>query len=106
MNRVTSVQPLTALFVGGGVWVCNMESKFDMVTIVHLVGVAAYAAIALDCVAHYDLGFSIYEIRGAAIITAAVIAALIAVDFFGKKLGKAESGDVPPLSCGGPLFTR
>jgi hypothetical protein len=67
-----------------------MESKFDMITIVHLVGVAAYAAIALDYVAHYDLGFSIQAIRGAAVITAVVIAALITIDFFGKKLGKAK----------------
>jgi hypothetical protein len=67
-----------------------MESKFEMVTIVHLVGVAAYAAIALDYVAHCDLGFSLQEIRGAAMITAVIIAALIAIDFFGKKLGKAK----------------
>jgi hypothetical protein len=67
-----------------------MESKFDIVTMVHVVCVAAYAAIALDYVAFYDLGFSLQEIRGATVITAVVIAALIAIDFFGKTLGKAK----------------
>ena len=72
------------------VWVCNMESKFDIVTIIHVVFVAAYVAIALDHVAQYDLGYSLQEIRGAAVMTAVVIAAFIAIDFFGKKLGKAK----------------
>jgi hypothetical protein len=66
-----------------------MESKFDIATIIHVVFVAAYVAIALD-VAQYDLGYSLQEIRGAAVMTAVVIAAFIAIDFFGKKLGKAK----------------
>ena len=67
-----------------------MKSKFDIVTLIHAVFVAAYVAIALDYVAQYDLGYSIQEIRGAAVMTAVVIAAIITIDFFGKKLGKAN----------------
>jgi hypothetical protein len=37
---------------------CNMESRFDIVTIAIAVGVAAYLAIAIRYVAHYQLGFS------------------------------------------------
>jgi uncharacterized protein YqgC (DUF456 family) len=66
-----------------------MESKFDMVTTASAVGVAAYVAITIGCVAH-DLGFSLPEIRGTAVVVAVVTAALIAIDFFGKKLGKAK----------------
>ena len=67
-----------------------MESKLDIVTIVSAVCVAAYAAVAIRYVARYDLGFSLQQIRGAALVIAVVIAALIAIDFFGKKLGKAK----------------
>jgi hypothetical protein len=67
-----------------------MENKFGIVTIAHVIFVAAYVAIALDYVAHYELGFSLQEIRGAAVIISVVIAALIAIDYFGKKLGKAK----------------
>jgi hypothetical protein len=53
--------------------------------------VGAYLAIALNHVAQYDLGYSLQEIRGAAMTTAVVLAAtFIAIDFFGKKLGKAK----------------
>lgn len=62
-----------------------MEDKFDIVTIAYAICVAGYAAIALDYVAHYDLGFSLQEVRGAAVLIAVVIAALIAIDFVGKK---------------------
>ena len=70
--------------------VCNMESKFDIVTIVSAVCVAAYVAIAMRYVAHEGLGLSLQEIRSTAVVVATVIAALVAIDFFGKKLGKAE----------------
>ncbi|WP_298256818.1 hypothetical protein [Bradyrhizobium sp.] len=50
--------------------------------------VAGYAAIAIGYVAHYDLGFSLNEIRGAAALVAIVIAALTCIDFFGKRLRK------------------
>lgn len=67
-----------------------MESKFDIVTTASAVGVAAYVAITIGYVARYDLGFSLQEIRGTAVVIAVIIAALIAIDFFGKKLGKAK----------------
>jgi hypothetical protein len=67
-----------------------MESKFDVVTTASAVGVAAYVAITMGYVAHYDLGFSPQEIRGTAVAIAVIMAALIAIDFFGKKLGKAK----------------
>lgn len=68
-----------------------MESKFDgIVAITNAVFVAAYVAITLGYVALYDLGFSGEEVRHAAMIAAILIAAMVAVDFFGKKLGKAE----------------
>jgi hypothetical protein len=41
-------------------------------------------------VALFDLGFSLPEIRSAAVVVAVVLAALIAIDFFGKNLGKAK----------------
>ena len=67
-----------------------MESKFDIVTIVSAVGVAAYLAIAMGYVAHYDLGLSLQEIRSAAVVVAVAIAAAIAIDCFGKGLGKVK----------------
>jgi hypothetical protein len=67
-----------------------MESKFDVVTTASAVGVAAYVAITMGYVADYDLGFSPHEIRGTALAIAGIMAALIAIDFFGKKLGKAK----------------
>jgi hypothetical protein len=41
-------------------------------------------------VARYHLGFSLQEIRGAAMVIAVVIAAPIAIDFLVEKLGKAK----------------
>jgi hypothetical protein len=65
----------------------GMESRFDIVTIASAVCVAGYVAIALRHVALYDLGFSGEEIRSGAVIVALAIAAMIAIDFFGGKLG-------------------
>ena len=65
--------------------VCNMENKLDIATIVSAVGVAVYAALAIRHVALYDLGFSFQQIRGAAMVIAAVILAVVAVDFFDKQ---------------------
>ena len=52
--------------------------------------IAAYAAIAIGYVAHHALGFSLHDIRGAAVAVAIVIAALTGIDFFGKRLGKTR----------------
>ena len=67
-----------------------MESRFDIVTIAIAVGVAAYVAIAMGYVARYELGFSLQEIRSAAVLIAVVIGSLVAIDFFGTTLGKAK----------------
>lgn len=67
-----------------------MKNKLDAVTAVCAVGVAAYVAVAIGYVASYDLGFSPYQIRVTALITAVFIAALFAFEFFGKKLGRAK----------------
>ena len=67
--------------------VCNMESRFDIVTIASAVGVAAYLAIATGYVAHYQLGFSPQEIRGAAALIAVAVGSLIAIDFFRHNAG-------------------
>jgi hypothetical protein len=67
-----------------------VESRFDIGTIATAVCVAGYVAIALRYVALYDLGLSREEVRSGAMIVAILMAALVAVDFFGKKLGKAD----------------
>jgi Na+/melibiose symporter-like transporter len=54
------------------------------------VGAAAIAALSLGYVAHYDLGLSRQEVRIPAVVAAAVIALLVAIEFFGKKLGKPK----------------
>ena len=69
---------------------CDMERKVDVVATVSAVCVAAYVALAIRFVARHYLGFSLEEIRGAAVVTAVVIATLIGIDFFGKKLRKAK----------------
>ena len=51
---------------------------------------AAITALSLAHIAHYDFGLSRQEIRTPAVVAAAVIAALVAVEFFGKKLRKPK----------------
>ena len=68
-----------------------MESWVDgIVTITSAVFLAAYVAITLGYVALYDLGLSGGKVRGAAMIAVILIAAMVAVDFLGKKLRKAD----------------
>ena len=59
-----------------------------------LVGSAAagaiVAAFCLGYIAHFELGFSRQEIRTPALRAAAIIALLLAVEFFGRKLSKSE----------------
>jgi MFS superfamily sulfate permease-like transporter len=66
-----------------------MKSRFDLATVAAAVCIAAYSAIILACTAYY-FGLSPQEIRGVAGSTAVIIAVLIAIDFLGKKLGKAK----------------
>jgi hypothetical protein len=51
---------------------------------------AGITALALELIAHYDFGLSREEIRSLAVDGAVVIAVLVAVDFFGKKLRKPQ----------------
>jgi hypothetical protein len=51
---------------------------------------AAFAALWLAYIAHYDFGLSRQEIRIPAVVGAAVIAVLVAIEFFGKKLRKLK----------------
>jgi hypothetical protein len=67
-----------------------MESKFDIMTTASAVGVAAYVAMTIGNVARYDLGFSPQEVRGMAVGIVVIMAAIIAIDFFGKRLGNAK----------------
>ena len=82
--------PSPELFIDWGELVCKMTSKSDLVTTISAAFVAAYAAVAIGYVARYDLGFSLQEIRDAALVIAVVIATVVAIDFFGKKLRKAK----------------
>jgi hypothetical protein len=68
----------------------NMKNRIDFVTVMTALCVAGYVAIMLDHVANVDLGFSREQIRNTAVITAIVMAMLMAIDFLGKRLGKAD----------------
>lgn len=68
----------------------TMKSRIDFVTLVTATCVAGYVAVMLDHVANVDLGFSSEQIRNTAVITAIVMAMLMAIDFLGKRLGKAD----------------
>jgi hypothetical protein len=71
--------------------------KFALVTVALVFSTSAaaaagamVAAFTLGYIAHFELGFSRQKIRTPAMIAAAVIALLLAVEFFGKKLGKSK----------------
>jgi hypothetical protein len=67
-----------------------MKDRIDFVTLVTAFCVAGYVAIILNYVANVDLGFSGEQIRNAAVITAIVMAMLMAIDFLGKRLSKPD----------------
>jgi hypothetical protein len=68
-----------------------METTVDRVLIyLTAAGTATMAALTLAYVAHYDFGLSRQEIRTPAVVAAAVIAMLVAVEFFGKKLRRPK----------------
>ena len=66
-----------------------MKNRFDFAIVACAVCVGGYAAVVLACTAYY-LGFSPLEIRRLAMSAAVFLATLIAIEFFGKKLGKAK----------------
>ena len=51
---------------------------------------ASAIALSLAYIAHYDFGLSRQEIRTLAVVGAVVIAALVTIEFFGKKLAKPK----------------
>jgi hypothetical protein len=68
-----------------------MEKTIQRALSLMMSGVAATAvALSLGYIAHYDLGLSREEIRTAAVVSATVIAVLVAVEYFGKKLAKPK----------------
>ena len=67
-----------------------MKNRIDFVTIVTALCVAGYVAVMLDYVADVDFGFSCAQIRTMAVIAAIVLAMLMAIDFLGKRLSKAN----------------
>jgi hypothetical protein len=66
-----------------------MEKAIDrFLTRLMVLSTAAFTAVTLAYIARYDLGFSREEIRTFAVIAAAVGAALVVIEYFGKKLRK------------------
>jgi hypothetical protein len=51
---------------------------------------AIVTAFSVSYVARYDFGFSRQEIRIPAVVGAAVIGLLVAIEYFGKKLRKTK----------------
>jgi hypothetical protein len=89
-----------------GAW-CGMEKTIERVLSLMMPGVAAIAvALTLGYIAHYDFGLSRVEIRTPALVGAGIIAVLVAVEFFGKKLRRAKwlERDIGPRWA--PLFSK
>jgi hypothetical protein len=79
--------PIRRVFIQ---WASNMENRIDFVTIAAAVCIAGYVAITLWYVALYDFGLTREAVRSGATVAAILIGAAVAIDFFGKKSGKAE----------------
>jgi hypothetical protein len=67
-----------------------MEMGFDPLTALTATGVAGYVAIIADCVARDDLGLSNGQIRGSALVAAALIGVLLAANLLARRPGNAE----------------
>jgi hypothetical protein len=68
-----------------------MEKTIERALSLMMSGVAAATtALTLAYIAHYDFGLSRQEIRTSAVAIATVIAVLVAVEYFGKKLAKPK----------------
>jgi hypothetical protein len=64
-----------------------MEKKVQKALNYVALGVmTATAALSLAFIAHYDFGLSRQEIRTSALVVAAVVASLVAVEYFGRNL--------------------
>jgi hypothetical protein len=67
-----------------------MDTKFDLVTIISAISVAAYVAVGLRYLAVYDFRLSSDMIRSAAVVAALLISATLAIIYFGKKSGRGN----------------
>jgi formate-dependent nitrite reductase membrane component NrfD len=67
-----------------------MDDRTDWVSIATAVWLAGYAAMALWYVALFDIGLTREGVRRAATLAAILLAAVVAIDFLVRKLGKRE----------------
>ena len=67
-----------------------MGKRLDLLTAATGFGVAAYVAIIMDCVACGQLGWTVAEVRSAALLIAICVALGLALDFLGRRWRKAE----------------
>jgi hypothetical protein len=68
------------------------DNRFDEIArVLILAGATATVTAAwVGFIAHFDLGISRQEIRTPALLGAAIIALLLAVEYFGQKLGRPK----------------
>jgi hypothetical protein len=67
------------------------DNKFERIAIGLMFGAGtAVAAVAVGYIAHYDLGLSRLEVRTHSLVIACLLAVLLAVDYYGKKLRKPK----------------
>jgi hypothetical protein len=67
-----------------------MYDRTDLVTIATAVCLAGYAAIAPWYVTLFDIGLTREGVRSGATVCAILLAAVVAMDFLARKLGKRE----------------
>jgi hypothetical protein len=90
-SRLARAPPNQLEFRRSGVhtrWMDSPQRQTLAIMIGMIGGSAVGVAATLGYVAHYDFGLSRQQIRTPAIIGAALIAVLMAVEFFGKRLRK------------------
>ena len=68
----------------------GMEKAVSLISFLRPVISAAFVALSLASIAHDDFDLSPQGIRATALVGAGVIVALVAVEFFGKKLRKLK----------------
>jgi hypothetical protein len=67
------------------------DNNFDRIaTALMSAAGAAVAAVAIGYIAHYDLGLTRLELRTHSLVIAGLIALLLAVDYYGKKLRRPK----------------
>ena len=69
---------------------CAMGTEFDPLTALTATGIAGYVAIMADYVACDDFGLSSGQIRGTALIAAALIGIVLAANLLVRRPGNVE----------------